>query len=143
MANNLGWEIVKEFYQKEFGIDGWVIEMYANFDILILCASGASNETIEKFLEIPIEEVVKVIEITFDFRGWDKDLPINPYKMFCNYDGKITSVEHFLDFDKELDIELSRYSLSVHNEWHTKSQKLFYLCETMYDIERKIQDEWI
>lgn len=139
MINSLSWESVKEFYQKEFGIDGWVVEMYANLDVLILCASGASNTTIEMFLEIPIYEVKKVIEETFDFAGWDKDLPVNPYKTFCSYNGKVSSVEHFHDFVGTICVELGKYS----GFESVKTDKLFYLCETMYDIERKIQDEWI
>jgi len=136
---DIGWNLLKEFYKEKFGLDGWVVEMYANMDILCLCASGASNETIEKFLEIPLEEIKPVLEDTFEFPGWDEDLPINPYRMFCNYGGQISSVQHFSDFVKETELELSKYSNSIHKD----VSKMFYLCETMYDIERKIQDEWI
>ncbi len=137
--NTVSWDIVKEFYQKEFGIDNWVVEMYANMDILCLCVSGASNASIEEFLEIPIPEIVKVLQDAFDFGGWDKDLPLNPYKIFCSYKGTISSVQHFADFVDEVGTELAKYldfSLS-----HT--DKMFYMCETMYDIESKIKDEWI
>lgn len=137
-----GWEVIKEFYQDKFGIDGWVIEMYANLDILILCASGASNRTIESFLEIPLDEIKKVIQDVFGFGGWGEDLPINPYKMFCSYNGIISSVEHFKDFLAYLDSEISKFP-SLEEFRTVKGEQLFYLCETMYDIERKIQDEWI
>lgn len=132
------WETIKDFYKETFGIDGWVVEVYANIDILCLCASGASNENIEKFLELPKEEIHRVLKDTFEFAGWDKDLPINPYKMFCDYRGDISSVEHFVRFTEDISVELAKHGL-----WNIKPEKLFYLCETMYDIERKIQDEWI
>lgn len=141
--NNPCWETVKEFYKEKFGITEWVLEMYANIDILTLCVSGASNKSIESLTEIPREDVKQVIQDVFGFAGWGEDIPINPYKMFCNYGGKICSIEHFIDFDKELSMELSKYSSFVHNEWTTKIQRIYYMCETMYDIERKIKDEWI
>ncbi len=139
MVNNLGWEVIKEFYQKEFGIEGWVVEMYANMDILILCASGASNETIEKFLELPVEDVSRVIRDAYDFEGWACDLPINPYQMFISYNGQVSSVQHFTDFVNTVDTELSKYG----GIYPKTTEKMFYICETMYDIERKIKDEWI
>ncbi len=139
MNETLDWECIKEFYQKEFGIEGWVVELYANMDILSLCASGASNETIEKFLEIPLEEIKKVLLETFEFEGWQKDLPMNPYRIFCLYKGTISSIQHFSDFVGEIGTELAKY-----NDFKLCNlDKIFYICETMYDIERKIQDEWI
>lgn len=137
--NSISWEAVKEFYQKEFGIDAWVVEVYANMDILHLCISGASNSDIEKFLEIPITEIVKVIREAFDFDGWEESLPINPYRLFCGYSGEISSVAHFTEFTGELAMELSKYKTLE----PIRPEKVFYMCETMYDIERKIQDEWI
>lgn len=139
MNSSLGWDTVKEFYQKEFGIEEWVVELYANMDILSLCASGASNKDIEEFLEIPEKEIVTVIRETFDFDGWDKALPLNPYRLFCSYDGAISSVSHFLDFVSALSTEFGAYREFA----SLRLDKIFYICETMYDIERKIQDEWI
>lgn len=137
--NEISWEAVKEFYQKEFGIDGWVVEVYANMDILSLCVSGASNKTIEEFLEIPQHEIVNVLRDAFEFDGWEEDLPMNPYKMFCGYAGTISSIQHFSDFVGEVGNELAKYR----NFKLSNLDKIFYMCETMYDIERKIQDEWI
>lgn len=142
MDTSVSWEVVKEFYKEKFGIDQWVVEMFANMDILILCASGASNESIETFLEVPINEIVKVLEQTFNFRGWQHELPINPYYLFTHYDGVISSVKHFTDFVSEVDLELEKFS-TFRESKDIDVQKLFYICETMYDIERKIQDEWI
>jgi hypothetical protein len=140
MESHIGWETVKQFYQDTFGIDGWVVEMYVNLDTLMLCASGSSNNSIEKFTELPIEEIIRVIETTFDFKGWDRDLPINPYKIFCSYDGTIGSVPHFMEFTESIVSEFRKYPGIFEDGIQIR---LFYLCETMYDIERKIQNEWI
>lgn len=133
------WTIIKDFYTREFGIDGWVVEMYANIDILCLCVSGASNETIVKFLEIPLSDVQDIIMKTLDFEGWDKDLPINPLQLFSGYTGVKSSVQHFMDFDSVVSSELSKYEEFA----HIKTDTLFYLCELYTDIEERIKNEWV
>lgn len=136
---NTTWEVIKEFYQREFGIDGWVVEMYANLDILSLCVSGASNENISKLLELPIAEIIKVLSDTFEFEGWKKDLPINPYRVWRLYDGDKSSIGHFVSFNEEVGGVLSKYS----EDYGVSCPNLFYICEVFNDIEGRIQDEWI
>ena len=122
----LEWEDIKEFYKEHFGISNWVVEMLANLDILTLCASGASNETISNFLEIPVDEIALVIKEVFDFPGWEKDLPINPYKSYKD-DGAI-------EF----------YTLYSYPEFNwVEPDTLVSICDTMLDIEERINDEWI
>ena len=90
---NVEWESIKEFYKEHFGMSGWVVEMLANMDILLLCASGSSNETISNLLDIPVDEILLVIKEVFNFPGWERDLPINPYKLYaesnCSLDSDI------------------------------------------------------
>jgi hypothetical protein len=137
--NTGGWEVIKDFYQREFGIDGWVVEMYANLDILALSVAGASVDTISTFLELPIAEAVKVNCDVFGFDGWRKDLPINPYRVYNLYTGTKGSVDHFVSFSADIAVELGRYS----GFDEVKPEKLFYMCETYGDIEERIQNEWI
>lgn len=136
--NSTHWEVIKEFYQREFGIDGWIVEMYANLDILSLCVSGACNDSIVKFLELPMAEVIKAISDVFEFDGWKSDLPFNPYKMWNLYDGDKSSVDHFISFTEEVSAEISKNGLS-----YLKPEKLYYMCEAFKDIEERIQNEWI
>ncbi len=134
------WESVKEFYKESFGIDGWVVEMYANLDILVLCASGASNENIEKFLEIPQSEIRKVLKDAFDFEGWNVDLPINPYKLLTNCLQE--QPEHVeTRFLSDMESSLRGVQSSINRGYLVA--KSYWICRTVYDIERKIQDEWI
>lgn len=139
MINDIHWDAIKEFYQREFGIDGWVVEMYANLDILSLCVSGASNSTIVEVLDVPMDEVIKVLSDTFQFDGWKRDLPINPLRMFNLFDGQKSSVEHYICFVGEVSIELRKQK----ELWEVNPVKLFYMCETFTDIEGKINDEWV
>jgi hypothetical protein len=90
-------------------------------------------------LEIPISEVVKVLNDTFEFNGWSKDLPINPIRLFHQYTGQKSSVMHFTLFVGEVNVELSKYP----DFEGVKAEKLFYMCETYTDIEERIQNEWI
>jgi hypothetical protein len=136
--NDIHWEVVKEFYKEKFGIDGWVVEMYANLDILSLCASGACNETIERFLEIPLNEIEQVIKDTFDFDGWESDLPVNPYKIFT--DAESLGEVHYADirFISEMQSALINFK-----NRDSLIYRAYWVCKTMCDIERKIDDEWI
>jgi len=113
--------------------------MYANLDILALCAAGASNETITKFLELSPTEIAQVLTDTFEFQGWDRDLPLNPYRMFTSYTGKRGSVEHFAQFVSDISVELRKYT----DFESVKPEQVFYMCETYNDIEERIQNEWI
>lgn len=133
MLENLDWDTVKEFYKESFGIDGWVVEMYANLDILTLCASGASNESISNFLEIPKDEVKKVLKETFEFDGWEEDLPLNPYKLYTDGIKEYPNhVESRLISEFRKTFQTERYIYVA-----------YWICRTLDDIERKIQDEWI
>jgi hypothetical protein len=138
--SNVSWEVVKEFYKSKFGMKDWVVEMIANLDILSLCVSGASNDSIVKFLDIELNEVIQVLYDTFEFSGWRIDLPINPYRIWGMYDGVKSSVEHFVEFHKALEMEFAKYPLL---EETAQLDALFYMCETYNDIEERINDEWI
>jgi len=131
---NTDWEIIKDFYKERFGIDGWLVEMYANLDILSLCVAGACNDNIVKFLELPSEEVVRVINDVFEFDGFVNDLPINPYRVYNSYNGIRSSVEHLTSFLSDTSVELGSI---------LKPEKLFKICDTYSDIEERIQNEWI
>lgn len=123
------WEYIKEFYKEHFGIDNWVVEMMANRDVLLLCASGASNKTISTFLDISENEVRLVIEEAFDFTGWAVDLPINPYRLYSNVLGD------FNEFYKEM---------KNSNVFELKAiEDVYSLCKTMEEIEERIYNEWI
>jgi hypothetical protein len=139
MNAQLDWETVKEFYQEQFGIEGWVVEVYASLDILTLCVSGASNETITKFLEVPIADVKKVIQDTLDFDGWDEDLPISPYNVYNSMSSRWAEDSFPVDFINSLIHLLMPYP-------KFRNLNLLYvykMCKTSSDIERKIHDEWI
>ncbi len=129
MDNSLDWVHVKDFYKQCFGIDGWVVELYAVLDILNLCASGASNESIVKFSDLDLEDVVEILMTTFHFPGWKEDLPVNPYKLFLDTNG---------DFD-----EFNKAMVGITAFEFDPIINLYQICKTMKEIEERIADEWI
>lgn len=78
------YEAVKEFYVEKFNLDPELVDLNSNYVILLMCASGASNESISKFLDIPEHSIELVLNEVFGFEGREKDLDSNPYKVYCN-----------------------------------------------------------
>lgn len=135
------WDYVKDFYKTCFGIDEWVVELYANLDILQLCASGASNNSICKFTDMDLDDVVEIILTTFGFPGWKEDLPVNPYKLYQElenlYGSEFTERQFILTLMKT-----DLYTFFKEPEVLDYAM-LFRICKTMKEIEERIQDEWI
>lgn len=135
---NIEWQTVQEFYKEHFGTDLWLLEMMANRDILLLCASGSSNYTISTFLDVSTDEIELVIKEVFKFPGWELDLPMNPYSIFKSFVNE--NYEH-----KRTDIisafchELGKYS----GFESIQSEEIFRICEIMENIEERIDNEWI
>ena len=134
----LSWELVQQFYMNNFGLDGWLVELYANQDILLLCASGTSNAHISEFTEIPQDEVVRVLKNTLDFEGWSEDLPSNPYKLYSD------------TMNTDLEVKRGSFISTLQEDFITYqsiSEKdalsSYNVCKTVWEIESKIKDEWI
>lgn len=89
------WKQVQEFYLEKFGITPDLIEIATNIDILKMCATGASNETIGNFFEVDTETVSYIIDKHLGFRGFDKDQPNNAYRIYNDLDDK--SLDMFID----------------------------------------------
>jgi hypothetical protein len=132
------WNKIKEFYKENFGIDNWVVEIFANQDILVLCASGTSNKTISNFIEVSEKEIKEVIKQTFLFDGWEQDLPINPYGYYCSLideNGEVIRKKFMEDLDSKFQHELSLPKIDT--------ALVYRICQTMWELENKINDEWI
>ena len=76
--NEEKWIVIKQFYLDNFNIPGDLVDLLADSNILTMCVSGSSNESISKLLDIDIESVKQIIKSVFEFDGWEKDLDINP-----------------------------------------------------------------
>lgn len=72
------WKTLVKLYRTKFEITSKVLAIMCTRAVLLLCASGLSNETIATFLDIDKNVVDGYIYTTFKFRGWEKDLPYSP-----------------------------------------------------------------
>jgi len=128
MAGQNDWDVVKEFYKEKFGLGEKLVELNANYTILLMCASGAGNESISKFLDIPIRSIELVLNEVFDFTGWTEDLKINPYKIYRQYFG---------DKDKCDDV------FWTENDRMLVTDGVYKMCEIMERIDKRLEDEWV
>lgn len=90
------WEYLKEFYKEKFGIEPNLVDVMSNIDILKLCATGASNGSISKTLDIDVEDIADVLDKYFAFRGWLSDLESNPLLVYKSKD--FETLEEYKNF---------------------------------------------
>jgi hypothetical protein len=76
--SNSPWKVLVKLYKKSFGVPEEVLSVMAVRAILLLCASGLSNESISIFLETDRKIVDNYIKDVFKFDGWGADLRYNP-----------------------------------------------------------------
>lgn len=129
-----GWKHLKQFYRESFGISEDVVDLLACNDVLLLCASGSSTDSISKALDIDLSDIKDILLTVFDFQGWKIDLDFNPYSVFCylhNMDRY-----SYKDFSNEV-TPIS--SLKDENSIAT----MFRICVVYEGISLKLDKEWI
>jgi len=128
------WEIIKEFYKETFGISGSLVDYMSIKDILLMCASGSSNESISKYLEINREYIPAILSSVFGFKGWSRDLELNPYSVY-NYllSRKEASVGKFAEEVMSLDESISLKDAKF----------MFGICRKYRGIEDRLEKKWI
>lgn len=87
------WTQILQFYKDKFNLEPDMVDLATNFDILKMCATGASNKTIADFLNIDEELVTNTIDKYLGFTGWEEDLKYNPYKIYTGI------AEEFSEFE--------------------------------------------
>lgn len=76
------WTLIKKLYKNKFGIDKKELESMSDYDVVLLCVSGMSNEDISNFLDIDRKETDKIILKHLFFAGWEPTLSYNPYYFY-------------------------------------------------------------
>jgi len=128
------WRLIKEFYNKSFGFPDGLVELASVSDVLLMCVSGSSNETISNFFKMSIEEVDTIIQEWLNFSGWIEDLDTNPYSI---YTGLISNGYYSIDdFAEELK---SEYDCELDGEFIKYNYKA---CSLYYRYENRINNEW-
>lgn len=126
-------EILKQIYKEKFNIDEVLVDLMADRDILHLTASGSSNISISKFLDIDIEDIKSVNKDFYGFDGWETDLDLNPIGIYNNM------------------VKMQTYSYEIfYHEISTISpyfdedtiQKMYEICSKFHTIDKLLEEEW-
>ena len=132
-----GWEVIKRFYMDSFGIPGDLVDLLADSDILTMCASGSSNDSISKMFDIDELDVKAVISAIFKFDGWTYDLEINPLRIYEGLETD-TFLGGYLLFNK-FKTWIPPYTSYSSDEIKT----MFRICKLYKSIDLRIEKEWI
>lgn len=76
------WLKIKDILKGLLGVPEQVLDYVAVEEILKLCASGLSNETISRQLNMDEFYVEDVLDEFFEFDGWEVDLDVNPWFIY-------------------------------------------------------------
>lgn len=136
MESNRNWEFIKDFYQVNFNLDDKLVDLMASSDVILMSVSGASNESIAKTLDVDVSVVQEILSTVIDFDGWLTDLSINPYYIFTN--DRISKVnDNYSSFLH--DVLRSSADTNTSSEIET----MYRICSAYYEIQIRIENEWI
>lgn len=85
--NDQLWTAVLDLYENKLGVPNKIVEDLSCYDMLYLCCTGLSNNTISETLDIDINVVGDVLKRMLNFSGWYKDLDINPLFVYNSVKG--------------------------------------------------------
>ena len=125
------WEQVKQFYKDKFDIEGSMVELATNFDILKMCAAGASNKSIAMFLEIDEELASAVIDKYLGFMGWREDLSFSPILYYKQLNSP--PIDKFVE---EMIIKFGHM-------FNMDMKHLYDAASITEQLERLLDDKWI
>jgi|WetSurMetagenome_2_1015567.scaffolds.fasta_scaffold565000_2 hypothetical protein len=81
MENNF-WDNLKTFYNKHYNIPPNIVDEIACSEILLLCVSGMSNQSIAYNLNMDLDYINVSTKEFLEFNGWKEDLDLNPYFVY-------------------------------------------------------------
>jgi len=126
------WEQVRKYYKEKFGIEPELVDIMADYDIIKLCASGASNKNIAETLNLPGETTVSsTIDGRIGFIGFSADLLFSPLGLYKSLSEKT--------FDKFRDKLIMEFGF-VDNDG---IQRLYDLVTYVENMERVLDEKWI
>lgn len=129
--NDKRWNIVRQFYMDSFGIAPELVDLMASNEILLMCVSGSSNESISRILNIDEDDIEEIISLIFDFKGWEKDLNFNPYRIYREDPDYIAFVGSIVDSRGTEDGDIDTINT------------MFFNCQIYSEIEEKLDLNWV
>ena len=129
--NEKKWNNIRQFYMESFGIAPELVDLMASNEVVLMCVSGSSNESISSILNMDIESISEILDVILSFSGWTKDLEFNPYNYYkedSTLIGFIGSIREACSDDTiTLDIITTMYNI----------------CKTYDQIEGTLDRDWV
>lgn len=122
---------IKQFYKEKFGIDAELVDIVSVFDILKLCASGASNKSISCFLDESEILISQIVDAYLGFNGWKEDLFFSPLKLYKD----LESPEE-VDFVNKV-VEIYGY------KWNMDLHRMYESARLAEDMEKLLDEKWV
>jgi hypothetical protein len=136
MNDKTTWEEIKEYYKYTFRIENELVELMADFDIVLLCATGASNKKIAEFFEVDESDVKSILGNRIKFGGWELDLPLNPYNIYTSMVGKFDSDEKF-----KVNFKSHKLLTSKISDKET-IDLIYFVCKSCRNLEFTLELGW-
>jgi hypothetical protein len=83
-----------------------VVDHMSILNLIKMCANGLGNMKIGYYNDLDVEVVEKTLFRYVGFKGWDLDLDLNPWRIYCTtqgnyelYEMKILSLTNLVDYD--------------------------------------------
>ncbi len=127
---NETWNQIKQFYKDKFDVEPALVDIMADYDIIKLCATGASNKSIANILKLEPYDVSCIIDKRLGFKGWTNDLKFNPLQTYKNLD-----TNDFLVYE---DYVVTRYGYES-----GILEMSFSVARIASELERLINEKWI
>jgi len=134
----IDWDITSVILEEKLNIPRKILDYISIRDIILLCASGSSNQSIAQFLQTDLEFVCEVVASTFMTEGWKEDLDINPYQILKTIQdyGYIEGVEGtYIPFKEEIQTVTPYYS-------EEEIVRMFIVSDRYLHIEKEMEIWW-
>lgn len=132
--NEKKWNAVRQFYMDSFGISPELVDLMASNEVLLMCVSGSSNESISVILNIDMGDVREILDTILNFSGWETDLEYSPFKIYeedneyISFVGSIVEINFASKGNPELDID--------------EINTMYFNCKTYASIEERLSVGW-
>jgi len=128
--NEKRWQAVRQFYMESFGIAPELVDLMASNEILLMCVSGSSNNSISTILNIDIDAISEILEAILSFPGWEKDLEYSPYSIYKKDSDYISFVGSIRESDDSDDTTIDTINIMYNN------------CKIYESIEERLEINW-
>jgi hypothetical protein len=132
------WNEIKQFYVDSFGISPELVDLLADNDIITMCVSGSSNDSISISLDIDRKTIDDITLSILDFTGWKYDMSINPLSIYN--DLAFIKNKGGYPLFKEFDDVVTKKDPSIGEK---DRKTMFRLCKLYDSISSRLDKGWV